>query len=132
MPDVKIEKMLRILQEVECGHSIEEAAASAAREYNVDPHQDLNKLDDTALDKKKKVWLVLRVRLLVWQKIGSLKTCNENDRRNNSAYAGKEKNFKITLVGALFCYEIIHSTSLWQSILYFHHEEVILIEHYPG
>ncbi|XP_050720345.1 centrosomal protein of 19 kDa-like isoform X2 [Eriocheir sinensis] len=55
VPDVKIEKMLRILQEVERGHSVEEAAASAAREYNVDPHQDLNKLDDTTLDKKKKV-----------------------------------------------------------------------------
>lgn len=58
VPDVKIEKMLRILQEVERGRSIEEAAAAAAREYSIDPQQDLNKLDDTALDKKKKVWLM--------------------------------------------------------------------------
>ncbi|KAG0710755.1 Centrosomal protein [Chionoecetes opilio] len=55
VPDVKMEKMLHILQEVDRGRNLEEAAAAVAREYSVDPDQDLNKLDDTTLDKKKKV-----------------------------------------------------------------------------
>lgn len=50
--------MLHILQEVERGRSVEEATAAASQEYAVDPHQDLNKLDDAALDKKKKVSLM--------------------------------------------------------------------------
>lgn len=101
--------MLRILQEVERGHSVQEAAASAAREYNVDPHQDLNKLDDTALDKKKKVWLVFHIKLLVWQKVGCLKMCDENDRGTNRK---DKKSIEIILVVPPFIKEIIHSTSL--------------------
>ena len=55
IPDVKIEKMLRLLQEVERGRSLDEATTTVGREYSVDPEQDLNKLDDATLDKKKKV-----------------------------------------------------------------------------
>ncbi|XP_045101555.1 centrosomal protein of 19 kDa-like [Portunus trituberculatus] len=55
VPDVRIEKMLRILQEVERGRNLEEATTMVGLEYSVDPEQDLNKLDDASLDKKKKV-----------------------------------------------------------------------------
>lgn len=47
--------MLRILQETEKGLSIEEASLLVNKEYSVDPDQDLNKLNDEELNKKKKV-----------------------------------------------------------------------------
>ncbi|MPC92818.1 hypothetical protein E2C01_087927 [Portunus trituberculatus] len=47
--------MLRILQEVERGRNLEEATTMVGLEYSVNPEQDLNKLDDASLDKKKKV-----------------------------------------------------------------------------
>ncbi|KAG7177081.1 centrosomal protein of 19 kDa-like [Homarus americanus] len=55
VPDVRMEKMIRILQEVQKGRTVEEAAANISKEYSVDPNQDLNKLDGEQLAKKKKV-----------------------------------------------------------------------------
>lgn len=44
-----------MLQEVQKGRTIEEAATNINKDYCVDPNQDLNKLDDEQLAKKKKV-----------------------------------------------------------------------------
>ncbi|XP_045618915.1 centrosomal protein of 19 kDa-like [Procambarus clarkii] len=55
VPNVRLEKMVRILQEVQKGRTVEEAVANLTKEYSVDPNQDLNKLDDEQLAKKKKV-----------------------------------------------------------------------------
>lgn len=55
VPDVRLEKMVRMLQEVQKGRTIEEAATNINKDYCVDPNQDLNKLDDEQLAKKKKV-----------------------------------------------------------------------------
>lgn len=55
VPDFRLEKLLRLLQEVSCGRPLQEAADALGREYSVDPQQDLNKLSEAELDKKKKV-----------------------------------------------------------------------------
>ena len=55
MPDVRIEKMLRILQEVMKGNSVEESADRVNEEFTINPSEDLNKLSDEQLVKKKKV-----------------------------------------------------------------------------
>lgn len=54
--DVRLEKLLRLIQEVLCGRELENATKSLDQEYHVDPSEDLNKLSDAAIEKKKKVW----------------------------------------------------------------------------
>ncbi|XP_076052942.1 centrosomal protein of 19 kDa-like [Oratosquilla oratoria] len=55
VPDFRIEKMVRILQELQKGHDINEAISTVGEEFSIDPNQDLNKLTDEALNVKKKV-----------------------------------------------------------------------------
>uniref|UniRef100_A0A6A7FS32 Centrosomal protein of 19 kDa n=2 Tax=Hirondellea gigas TaxID=1518452 RepID=A0A6A7FS32_9CRUS len=55
VPDIRLEKLLRLLQEVSCGRELEEAARALTKEYTIDPNQDLNKLHDADLAKKKKI-----------------------------------------------------------------------------
>lgn len=50
-----MEKMLRILQESQKGRSIDEAVSNISKDYDLDPNQDLNKLNDEQLNRKKKV-----------------------------------------------------------------------------
>ena len=47
--------MLRILQEVMKGNSVEESADRVNEEFTINPSEDLNKLSDEQLVKKKKV-----------------------------------------------------------------------------
>ncbi|XP_068216185.1 centrosomal protein of 19 kDa-like [Palaemon carinicauda] len=53
--ELKVEKMLRILQEVQKGQTIDEAVVAVTKEYEVDPDQDLNKVSEEELAKKKKI-----------------------------------------------------------------------------
>lgn len=53
--DVRVEKMVRILQDIQKGRTLDEAVTAISKEYLVDPEQDLNKLDDEQLARKKKV-----------------------------------------------------------------------------
>ncbi|XP_066941723.1 centrosomal protein of 19 kDa-like isoform X2 [Macrobrachium rosenbergii] len=53
--EIKVEKMLRILQEVQKGQTIDEAVAVVTKEYDVDPDEDLNKVSEEELAKKKKI-----------------------------------------------------------------------------
>ncbi|KAK3881333.1 hypothetical protein Pcinc_014227 [Petrolisthes cinctipes] len=55
VPDVRMEKMMRLLQETQKGWAVTAAVETVEREYSLDPLQDLNKLDDHQLAKKKKV-----------------------------------------------------------------------------
>ncbi|KAK7027876.1 Centrosomal protein of 19 kDa [Halocaridina rubra] len=55
VPDIRIEKMLRIIQEVQKGRSLDEAIAIISQDFELDPNQDLNKLTDEDLAKKKKI-----------------------------------------------------------------------------
>ena len=55
IPDIRLEKLLRILQEVSCGRDLKEAVEALAKEYSVDPDEDLNKLTEQELAKKKQV-----------------------------------------------------------------------------
>ncbi|KAF2364879.1 Centrosomal protein of 19kDa [Trinorchestia longiramus] len=55
VPDVRLEKLVRLLQEVTCGKELDEAIKSLNLEYSVDPDQDLNKLSDAEIEKKKKI-----------------------------------------------------------------------------
>lgn len=52
-PLVQVEKMLRILQETMKGHTLEECLAKVNKEFTVNPDEDLNKLDDETLQRKK-------------------------------------------------------------------------------
>lgn len=51
--------MVRILQETQKGRTLDEAVTTISKEYFVDPDQDLNKLDDEQLARKKKVCFFL-------------------------------------------------------------------------
>ncbi|XP_071949572.1 centrosomal protein of 19 kDa-like [Antedon mediterranea] len=51
--EFQIEKLLRIIQAVLHGSSLEESLATAKKQYEIDPEEDLNKLDDDDLKKKK-------------------------------------------------------------------------------
>lgn len=53
--EMKVEKMLRILQEVQKGHTIDEAVSTISKQYDIDPNQDLNKVGEEELAKKKKI-----------------------------------------------------------------------------
>lgn len=55
VPGVRLEKMLRILQQTLKGRTVDEAVTIISQEYNIDPNQDLNKLSDEQLAKKKEV-----------------------------------------------------------------------------
>ncbi|XP_042858988.1 centrosomal protein of 19 kDa-like [Penaeus japonicus] len=55
VPDLRMEKMLRILQESQKGRSVDEAVSNIGRDYDLDPNQDLNKLNDEQLNRKKKI-----------------------------------------------------------------------------
>ncbi|KAH7964734.1 hypothetical protein HPB49_001042 [Dermacentor silvarum] len=52
-PLIQVEKMLRILQENIKGQSLEECLAKVNEEFTVNPDEDLNKLDDETLQRKK-------------------------------------------------------------------------------
>lgn len=52
-PLVKVEKMLRILQESMKGHVIDECLETVEKEFCVNSEEDLNKLDDETLQRKK-------------------------------------------------------------------------------
>ena len=51
----QVEKLLQIIQERLKGLSLDEALDKVKGERSIDPEEDLNRLDDDALDKKKKV-----------------------------------------------------------------------------
>ncbi|XP_018018110.1 centrosomal protein of 19 kDa [Hyalella azteca] len=55
VPDVRLEKLVRLLQEVSCGRQMQEAVEALNKEYTIDPNQDLNKLSDVDIEKKKKI-----------------------------------------------------------------------------
>ncbi|XP_033095241.1 centrosomal protein of 19 kDa-like [Anneissia japonica] len=49
----QIEKLLKIVQEVLRGSSLNESLDITKKEYEIDPNEDLNKLDDEDLQRKK-------------------------------------------------------------------------------
>ena len=51
----QVEKLLQIIQERLKGLSLDEALDKVKGERSIDPEEDLNRLDDDALDKKKEV-----------------------------------------------------------------------------
>ncbi|KAL7644862.1 UNVERIFIED_CONTAM: hypothetical protein RMT77_004679 [Armadillidium vulgare] len=55
VPKLKLEKMLRILQEVQKGSPVEKASDLVRQQYMIDPNQDLNKLTEEELTTKKKL-----------------------------------------------------------------------------
>ncbi|XP_064455044.1 centrosomal protein of 19 kDa-like [Ornithodoros turicata] len=54
-PLVQVEKMLCIIQETMHGHSLEGCLQKVEREFTVCPEEDLNKLDDELLQRKKEL-----------------------------------------------------------------------------
>ncbi|CAL4227943.1 unnamed protein product, partial [Meganyctiphanes norvegica] len=55
VPLLRLEKMLRILQETSKGRNVEEAINNISKDYNIDPNEDLNKVSDEDLAKKKRL-----------------------------------------------------------------------------
>ncbi|XP_063597253.1 centrosomal protein of 19 kDa-like [Penaeus indicus] len=55
VPDLRLEKMLRILQESQKGRSIDEAVSNISKDYDLDPNQDLNKLNDETAEQKEQI-----------------------------------------------------------------------------
>ncbi|XP_076312533.1 centrosomal protein of 19 kDa-like [Tachypleus tridentatus] len=55
VPVVRIEKLLRIIQENMKGNSLDVSLNVVETEFSVDPEEDLNKLDDVALKRKKEI-----------------------------------------------------------------------------
>ncbi|XP_015924512.2 centrosomal protein of 19 kDa [Parasteatoda tepidariorum] len=55
VPDFKVEKMLRLIQNDMKGLDLEESLQELAKEFTIDPDQNLNDVDDFTLRKKKEL-----------------------------------------------------------------------------
>lgn len=55
VPDVCVEKMLRLLQEHLKGNTLEKSLKEVNSEFSVDPEEDLNHLDDVQVKRKKEI-----------------------------------------------------------------------------
>ena len=53
--DMRIEKMLKILQLTASGKNVQKAAGEINTQYKIDPNQDLNKVSETELERTKKL-----------------------------------------------------------------------------
>lgn len=55
VPDFKIEKMLRLIQNDMKGLELDESLKELEKEFGVDPNEDLNNIDDAGLRRKKEI-----------------------------------------------------------------------------
>lgn len=55
IPVLKIQKLLRMIQENMKGNSLDESLSIINKEFSIDPDEDLNKLDDESLKHKKAI-----------------------------------------------------------------------------
>ncbi|GIY32215.1 centrosomal protein of 19 kDa [Caerostris darwini] len=55
VPDFKIEKMLRLIQNDMKGLELDESLQEISKEYSVDPEENLNDTDDFTLKRKKEI-----------------------------------------------------------------------------
>ncbi|XP_054712551.1 centrosomal protein of 19 kDa-like isoform X2 [Uloborus diversus] len=55
VPDFKVEKMLRLIQNDMRGLDLDESLQELEKEFSVDPEEDLNEADDMRLKRKKEI-----------------------------------------------------------------------------
>ncbi|XP_023217751.1 centrosomal protein of 19 kDa-like [Centruroides vittatus] len=55
VPVYRLEKQLRIIQETMKGKGLDDSIKIVEKEFSIDPEEDLNKLDDDTLERKKDI-----------------------------------------------------------------------------
>ncbi|CAM1332321.1 CEP19 (predicted) [Pycnogonum litorale] len=55
IPDIRLQKLVRIIQECQSGRTVNDSLNIVEKEFSIDPNEDLNKLDDCTVSRKKEL-----------------------------------------------------------------------------